>query len=80
MLKQVENATIIPVSSITICNKKQGIFLLAKNEKSVVWYEVKTRIHQNELIQLIEPNLVGKVVILGQHLLNNGSNVSINLF
>ncbi|MFK5970875.1 MAG: HlyD family efflux transporter periplasmic adaptor subunit [Candidatus Marithrix sp.] len=77
VLKKVENAIIIPVSAIIIRNEKQGVFLLSKDKKSVLWYKIETGIQQGEHIQLIKPNLIGKLVVLGQHLLNNGSSVTL---
>ncbi len=77
VLEKIANATIIPTAALTTRNEKSGVFLLAADEKSVLWHEVQTGIKQAERVQIIGEKITGKVVILGQQLLDNGSNITL---
>jgi len=77
VLKEIANTVIIPVPALTTRNGKQGIFLLSEDEKSVIWQAVQIGIQQEERVQILDESLKGKVVILGQQLLDNGSSISI---
>jgi len=85
ILQEITDTLIIPVSALTTHNNKQGIFLLSKDEKSVIWQEIQTGIQQGEQIQILNDALIenqelsvgNKVVTLGQQLLDNGSSVTL---
>lgn len=76
-LERVEQARIIPESALTVRNQQTGLFLLDESGTRVMWKPVTTGISQDEHIQILETDLEGRVVTLGQHLINDGSRVVI---
>jgi len=75
ILREKQKATIIPRQGLTHRDEKQGVFLLSDDGKTVTWQTVKTGIHQDEIIEIISPELHGYIVTLGQQLLKDGSSV-----
>jgi RND family efflux transporter MFP subunit len=72
----LEEATVVPVSSIVKRDNQQGIFLVDMENKIARFVPVKIGISNNELAEIIEPaSLSGLVVTLGQHLLAHGSPI-----
>jgi RND family efflux transporter MFP subunit len=77
VLDRVAEAVIIPEAALTERSDQTGVFLLQESGRSVTWQPVRTGIHEDGKIQVLEPELAGRVVTLGQHLLEHGSAVSI---
>jgi len=72
----LEEATVVPVSSIVKRDNQQGIFLVDMENKIARFVPIKIGISNNELAEIIDPpSLSGLVVTLGQHLLAHGSPV-----
>lgn len=76
-LNRVEGARIIPETALTVRNQQEGVFLLNEAENTVRWQPVTTGVRQGDRIQIMETDIGGRVVTLGQHLVNDGSSVSI---
>ena len=76
-LKRVAEATIIPEQALVLRDNKPGVFVVNADGKSVVWRTVKVGIREEGRVQVEGEGLTGRVVILGQQLLKNGSAVSI---
>jgi len=76
-LDKVSDALIVPQQAITRRDDRSGLFVLPDGEHSVVWREVRTGIREDDRVQVTGEGLSGRVVILGQQLLDNGSAVSI---
>lgn len=76
-MDQVEQARIIPESALTVRNQQTGIFLLNEADKTVSWKLVTPGVQQGERVQILETDIKGRVVTLGQHLINDGSKVAI---
>jgi RND family efflux transporter MFP subunit len=76
-LERVEQARIIPESALTVRNQQTGVFLVDETGKKVIWKPVTPGISQDGRIQILEKELKGRVVTLGQHLIDDGSPVVI---
>ena len=78
VLDRVEDAVIVPEQALTRRGDHAGVFLVAGSSRNVVWREVEEGIRGDDLVQIKGENLSGRVVILGQQLLDDGSAVSIS--
>jgi RND family efflux transporter MFP subunit len=76
-LAQVPEATIVPVQALTKRNDRRGIFIVDDNGRTVAWREVKVGIREGDQVQVEGEGLSGRVVILGQQLVNDGSPITI---
>ncbi len=70
-----ENATVVPVAALTRRNSKQGVFLAEEQNTRVRFVPVSVGILNGELAELLEPEISGSVVSLGQHLLEDGATI-----
>jgi RND family efflux transporter MFP subunit len=77
VLDQVPDATIVPQQALTIREDRSGVFIVAENGRSVAWREVKVGIREGDRVQIKGEKLSGRVVILGQQLVNDGSAITI---
>jgi RND family efflux transporter MFP subunit len=77
ILDKVPDATIVPEQALTIRNNRNGVFIVNEDGRSVVWREVKLGIRYGNRVQVEGDGLSGRVVTLGQQLLNDGSLISI---
>ncbi|MBF0240733.1 MAG: efflux RND transporter periplasmic adaptor subunit [SAR324 cluster bacterium] len=69
------NATVIPLKAIVERDGQKGIFLANTQEMKVVFTPVTQGIVQGEWVEIVQPLLAGQVVTLGQHLLQDGSEI-----
>lgn len=76
-LKHVESATVIPYSAITRREDGTGVFRVSDDGTTVNWVLVETGIRDGEWIQVLNNPLSGRVVTLGQHLIEDGSTITI---
>jgi RND family efflux transporter MFP subunit len=76
-LASVANATIVPEQALTIRDDRTGVFIVSEDTKTVVWREVTVGIRDGKRVQLGGDGLSGRVVILGQQLVNDGSPIVI---
>jgi RND family efflux transporter MFP subunit len=76
-LARVPEATIVPEQALTMRDDRSGVFLVSEDGRSVVWREVTVGIRQNGRVQVKGEGLSGRVVILGQQLVKDGSAITI---
>ncbi|MDQ8181170.1 efflux RND transporter periplasmic adaptor subunit [Pelagicoccus sp. SDUM812005] len=76
-LDRVEDTTVIPYAALSRRGTETGVFLISDDAKTVRWQAVTTGIRSEESVQVLEPPLKGRVVVLGQHLLDDGSSITI---
>lgn len=76
-LARVENATIIPVSAVASRADVTGVFVVNDAGTSVTWRPVTTGLREGSHIQVEGEGLSGRVVTLGQQLIDDGSPVSV---
>jgi RND family efflux transporter MFP subunit len=70
-----ENATLIPLSALVRRNDTQGVFIADEEKLKALFVPVTVGITNNELAEILEPELSGMVVTMGNHLLENGSDI-----
>lgn len=72
---KVENATVIPMAALTTRNEQKGVFVADIQNKTAQFVPVTIGVTNNELVQIVEPQISGSVVTLGQHLLEDGASI-----
>jgi RND family efflux transporter MFP subunit len=77
VLAREPEAVIIPQQAVTIRDDRSGVFIVSEDGRSVAWREVKTGIRQGNRVQVEGEGLSGRVVILGQQLVKDGSAITI---
>lgn len=77
VLDRIPEATIVPQQALTKRGDRPGVFVVQEASMSVRWQAVTPRIRQGNRVQVDGEGLVGRVVTLGQHLLDDGSAVTI---
>jgi RND family efflux transporter MFP subunit len=77
VLARESEATIIPEQALTKRDDRNGVFIVSENGQSVVWREVKVGIREGGRVQVEGQGLNGRVVTLGQQLVNDGSPITI---
>lgn len=76
-LAHLENATVVPESALTSRGDVEGVFLVDDQGERVSWQPVEAGIRAGGWVQLRDESLSGRVVTLGQHLLDDGSAITI---
>jgi RND family efflux transporter MFP subunit len=76
-LDHVTDATIVPEQALTKRNDQTGIFVINDDGQSVTWREVEVGIRENGRVQIHGNGLTGRVVTLGQQMLDNGSRIMV---
>lgn len=72
-----ENATIVPFASLVKRNDKQGIFIADVQNLKASFVPVITGITSGEMVEIVEPVVSGLVVTMGNHLLEDGSEITL---
>jgi len=70
-----DNATLVPFAALVRREDKEGIFIADMNNLKARFVPVTTGIINGELAEVIEPKISGLVVTLGNHLLEDGSDI-----
>jgi RND family efflux transporter MFP subunit len=65
----------VPVEAIVERSGEKGVFLVDEGGKRVSFVRVRLGASEGGLVQVVEPVLAGRVVTLGQHLLEDGGAV-----
>ena len=77
VLESVADTTIIPEQALTNRGDKTGIFLVNEEGSTVSWREVDLGIRDGNRVQIKDEGLSGRVVTLGQQLINDGSAITV---
>jgi RND family efflux transporter MFP subunit len=77
-LTHLKSATIVPITAVTKRNDRTGVFLVDEKASVTIWKEVEVGIRDGDRVQISgsEP-LTGRVVTLGQQLIDDGSPITI---
>lgn len=75
VLDQVADAVLVPEAALTRRNDEMGVFLLAEDGRSVRWRPITPGIREGDRVQVLGDDLSGRVVTLGQQLVDDGSPV-----
>lgn len=76
-VRRDEQAIIVPAVSIVTRSDEQGIFLVAEDGRHAAWRTVKTGIREGEQVQVMGEGLEGRVITLGQQLIEDGSEIAL---
>ena len=74
-LDHAEEAISVPEMAITKRNNQIGVFRVADDSASVQWVEVTPGFLSGNQVQLIDSELTGRVVTMGQQLIKDGSRI-----
>lgn len=77
VMDQVAEATIVPEQALTKRADRNGVFVVSDDGQSVVWREVQVGIREGNRVQVEGEGLTGRVVTLGQQLVDDGSAITI---
>jgi RND family efflux transporter MFP subunit len=77
VLEQVPQATIVPEQALTKRDGRTGVFLVDDDGQTVTWRDVKVGIIEKGRAQIEGEGISGRVVTLGQQLVNSGSRITI---
>ena len=77
MLRREEQATIVPFIAITTRDGKSGVFVVDASGAEVSWRPVAVGIRADERVQVSGEGIVGRVVTLGQQLIDDGAAIVI---
>lgn len=72
-----KDATVVPVEALAKRNGTQGVFLADVKARTAHFVPVTVGIIDGELAEVLKPALSGQVVTLGQHLLEDGSPITL---
>jgi len=72
-----DDATVVPVTSLTKRNHQQGVFLANTQTKKAHFVPVTLGIVSGEWAEVVTPSLSGFVVTMGQQLLEDGSAITL---
>jgi RND family efflux transporter MFP subunit len=75
VLDRVADAVLVPEAALARRNDQTGVFLLAEDGRSVKWRPVTPGIREGDRVQILGDDLSGRVVTLGQQLVDDGSPV-----
>ena len=72
-----ENATLVPLSAIVRRDNKEGVFIADKQNLKARFVPVTTGITNGEIVEITEPEISGQVITMGNHLLEDGSDITL---
>ena len=76
-LKTLNDVVVVPDLALTERGNQLGVFLVDEKGRTAVWRPVEEGIRQGKRVQVKGKDLKGRVVILGQQLLDDGSPLTI---
>ncbi|MEX1017869.1 MAG: efflux RND transporter periplasmic adaptor subunit [Phycisphaeraceae bacterium] len=77
-LDEIAEATIVPLDALVTRQNQQGVFVADVEARTARFLPVRVGITEGQRVQLLEPaSLEGRVVTLGQHLLEDGSTITL---
>lgn len=81
VLEALKSARVIPEAALTRRNGNEGVFVVrpgvGDGPVTVRWQPVEVGIRESGRVQILSPALEGRVVTVGQHLIQDGSKVVI---
>jgi RND family efflux transporter MFP subunit len=71
-----DKARLVPYSSLVVRSEQEGVFIADLENKTASFRPIKTGIVEGEFAEVLDPaDIAGYVVVLGQHLLQDGMNI-----
>jgi RND family efflux transporter MFP subunit len=72
-----ENATVVPTAAVIKRDNSQGVFIVDPEGKTARFVPVTRGIVDSKITEIRTPVITGSVVVLGQHLLEDGASIII---
>ena len=76
-LARAEDAIIVPEAALTIRAEQDGVFVVNEDGVTVQWQPVTVGLREDDRAQISGEGLEGRVVTLGQQLVDDGSTITI---
>jgi RND family efflux transporter MFP subunit len=77
VLDRIADATHVPEQALTTRDGEDSVFVVDQDGKSVTWHKVEVGIRENGRAQVTGNGVDGRVVVLGQQLLEDGSAITL---
>ena len=71
------NVTVVPLTALVRRNGSRGVFLADMQEMKAHFIPLQVGITDGEWVEVLQPELEGMVVTLGQHLLEDGAAINV---
>lgn len=78
VLDRVAEAIVVPEQALSTRGNRTGVFVLNEDGQMVSWREVTVGIRDGSRVQVEGEGLTGRVVTLGQQLVDDGSRVTVS--
>jgi RND family efflux transporter MFP subunit len=78
VLDRLAEATVVPEQALSTRGDRTGVFVLNEDSQTVSWREVRVGIREGGRVQVEGDGLSGRVVTLGQQLVDDGSRVTVS--
>jgi RND family efflux transporter MFP subunit len=72
-----DNATIVPLNALMKSNGQKSVFLADRETMRVKRIPVEVGIIEGDMAEVLEPAIAGYVVTVGQHLLEDGAEITL---
>jgi RND family efflux transporter MFP subunit len=72
-----KNTTIVPIEALVVRKEKEGVFIVDEANKVAKFVPVECGYRNPNQVEICYPELSGRVVTLGQHLLEDGMSIRI---
>ena len=77
VLERIPEAIIVPEQALTVRDDVSGVFVVGQDGTQVSWCEVEVGVREDGRVQVEGKGLSGRVVTLGQQLVEDGSAITI---
>ncbi|MET0120438.1 MAG: efflux RND transporter periplasmic adaptor subunit [Candidatus Thiodiazotropha sp. 6PLUC9] len=77
VLERAKSVTIVPEPALASREERDGVFVVDAEGGKVSWRPVEVGIRQSQRVEITGEGLEGRVVVLGQQLLDDGSDITI---
>ncbi|MGZ0654998.1 efflux RND transporter periplasmic adaptor subunit [Coraliomargarita sp. W4R72] len=77
VVRELEQAHIVPDGALVTRSDVRGIFKVGADGASAQWCPVEVGIREGDRVQVVGENLDGRVIVLGQQLVEDGSPISL---
>jgi RND family efflux transporter MFP subunit len=74
---RAEDATIVPYVAVERRSDQTGVFMVSADGSKAQWRPVQTGIRDGDRVAVTGTDLEGRVIVLGQQLVEDGSTISI---
>jgi RND family efflux transporter MFP subunit len=77
VLRTVQDAVLVPEEALVSRRDRTGVFVVDQAGERAVWRPVAVGIRQGGRVQIMGPGVSGRVIVLGQQLVEDGSPITI---